>query len=1091
MILRYLTSILFILFLSTSLHSQEKSTSVWDATTFEGLKMRNIGPALMAGRIADIAIHPTNDNVWYVAVGSGGVWKTENSGITWKTIFDDQSCYSTGCITIDPSNSNVIWLGTGENVGGRHVGFGDGVYRSDDGGSTWKNMGLIQSEHISRIIVHPDNSDVIWVAAQGPLWSKGGERGLYKSIDGGKSWKQVLGNNEWTGVTEVVIDPTDPQVLYAATWDRHRTIAAYMGGGPGSGLHKSEDGGESWKKLTSGLPKSNLGKTGLAISPHKPNVLYAAIEQDLRKGGVYKSTDYGATWTKQSDAISGGTGPHYYQELYACPHNFDRIYLMDVRIQVSDNGGKNFRKLTEKHKHSDNHSITFRKDGPNYLLVGTDGGIYESYDLGANWRFIENMPITQFYKLAVDDTEPFYNVYGGTQDNSTEGGPVRTDNVQGIQNADWKVVLDWDGHQPATEPGNPNIVYGQRQEGTLARIDMATGEVVDIQPQPGEDEDYERYNWDAPILVSPHSPTRIYFASQRLWKSDNRGDDWTAISGDLTKNQNRFNLPIMGKQQSIDNAWDVLAMSNYNTITSIAESPLQQDLLYIGTDDGHVQISSNGGESWRKLSVGSLSGVPETAYVNNIMADMHDANTAYIALDNHKYGDYKPYLFKTTDKGATWKSIVSNLPSRNLVWRLVQDHVDPNLLFIGTEYGVYFSVNGGGRWTELSGGMPTIPTRDLTIQRRENDLVCATFGRSFYVLDDISPLRNLNDSVLSAEATLFPLRDTWWYVPRSDLGFYGSRGDQGAGHFVADNPPFGAVFTYYVKEGMESSKDIRKKEEKKQAKQNQSVEFPGWETLLDEKNESKNGMVLTIHNDQGEVVRRIDAPGKKGFHRVSWDLRYPVPNAVKMKADPPPQWGGPPTGLMAAPGTYTVTLSKRIMGEMTDIGESQTFEVKQLHKGSLPGASMKEVSAFWRGYEDAVRSSSALNIAMANTLKKVSRMNHALSNSKATSALDQRLHKVKLQVTNLSNQLSGNAVKLQVGEKTKPTIGDRLFAISRVVGGSSYGPTTSATTNLDICHRQIKAIGKALQDARTEISAIAQEIRKQGGPWIEGEDLGF
>lgn len=1043
----------------------------------------------MAGRIADIAIHPTNDNIWYVAVGSGGVWKTENSGISWKPLFDEQSCYSIGCVTIDPSNTNVIWVGTGENVGGRHVGFGDGIYKSEDGGSTWKNMGLKKSEHLSRIIIHPEDSNIIWVASQGPLWSKGGERGLYKSKDGGQSWNRVLGDDQWTGVTEVVIDPNDPSKLYAATWDRHRTIAAYMGGGTGSGLHRSADGGETWSTLSSGLPKSNMGKIGLAISPQKSNVLYAAIELDLRKGGVYKSTDYGATWSKQSDAVSGGTGPHYYQELYACPHNFDRLYLMDVRIQVSDNGGKNFRRLSEKNKHSDNHSITFREDDPNYLLVGTDGGIYESYDLGANWRFIDNMPITQFYKLAVDDTEPFYNVYGGTQDNSTEGGPSRTDNVQGIQNSDWRVVLNWDGHQPATEPGNPNIVYGQRQEGTLSRIDMVTGEVIDIQPQPGEDEDYERYNWDAPILISPHSPTRVYFASQRLWKSDNRGDDWIAVSDDLTKNENRFALPIMGRQQSMNNPWDVLAMSNFNTITSIAESPLQEGLLYIGTDDGIVQISGNGGESWRKVDVSSLPGVPGTAYVNNIMADMHDANTAYIALDNHKYGDFKPYLLKTNDRGATWQSIVGNLPNRNLVWRLVQDHVDKNLLFIGTEFGVYFSQNGGGKWIELSGGMPTIPTRDITIQRREDDLVCATFGRSFYILDDISPLRNLDDDVLNEEATLFPLRDALWYVPRSHLGFHGQKGDQGASHFVADNPPFGAVFTYYLKDGFTSSKDRRKKEEEKLSKNNQNVPFPGWDALQEEKAESKSGMLLTVRNADGEIVRRLEAPGKKGFHRVAWDLRYPVPNAVKMKADPPPAWGGPPSGMMAAPGTYTVTLSKREGGEVLDMSESKSFEVKPLREGALPGSSTKDVTAFWRSYEQAIRTSSALNIAMSNTKNKVSRMSAAIANANVDGSVDKRLHKVKSQVTQLSNQLSGNPVKLQVGEKTKPTIGERLFAISRVVGGSTYGPTTSARTNLAICNRQLDDITSKLKDARKEISAIAKEIMRNGGPWIEGEEL--
>jgi photosystem II stability/assembly factor-like uncharacterized protein len=731
--------VLLFLVWQASAFAQEETESIWSEKTFKGLELRNIGPAFMSGRIADIAIHPEDDNVWYVAVGSGGVWKTVNAGVTFEPIFDDQSVYSTGCVTIDPRNPHIIWVGTGENIGGRHASFGDGIYKSMDGGKSWKNMGLKKSEHISKIIVHPDNSDVIWVAAQGPLWSSGGERGLYKTTDGGQNWKKVLGEGEWTGVTEVVIDPRDPMRMYAATWDRHRTVAAYMGGGPGSGLHRSTDGGETWEELKQGLPESNMGKIGLAISPQQPDVLYVAIELDRRTGGVYKSTDRGSTWKKQSDAVSGATGPHYYQELYASPHQFDRLYLVDVRMQISEDGGKTFRRMKEEHKHSDNHALAFRADDPDYLLVGTDGGIYESFDLGENWRFFANLPLTQFYKLALDDSEPFYNVYGGTQDNNTQGGPVQTDNYQGIQNADWKVVLNWDGHQPATEPGNPNIMYGQRQEGTLSRIDLSTGEVVDVQPQPGKGENYERYNWDAPILISPHSPSRVYFASQRLWRSDNRGDEWRAVSPDLTRNEERLELPIMGKKQSWDNAWDLNAMSNYNTITSIAESPQKEGLIYIGTDDGLMHRTDDGGENWTKIDLRSLAGVPERAYVNDIKADLLDENTLYVALDNHKEGDYTPYLFKSTDRGNSWTAINKGIEKPNLVWRIVQDEVNPKLLFVGTEFGLYFTVSGGEQWIKLKGKVPTISFRDLAIQRRENDLVAASFGRGFLCVGRYQP----------------------------------------------------------------------------------------------------------------------------------------------------------------------------------------------------------------------------------------------------------------------------------------------------------------------------------------------------------------
>ena len=662
--------------------------------SLDAFKFRNIGPAFLSGRIADIVTHPENENVWYVAVGSGGVWKTENAGTTWTPIFDDQSTYSTGCITLDPSNPSTVWVGSGENVGGRHVAYGDGIYKSTDDGKTWKNMGLKNSEHISEIIVHPDNSDVVWVAVQGPLWNKGGERGLYKTTDGGKNWKRVLGNNEWTGATDIMIDPRNPQILYAATWDRHRTVAALMGGGPGSGIHRSDDGGITWKKLSTGLPTSNMGKIGITISPQQPDVVYAAIELDRTNGAVYRSSNRGESWTKMSNTVSGGTGPHYYQELYASPHEFDRLYLMNVRVLTSNDGGKTFAQLPERNKHSDNHAIVFKKDDPNYIMLGTDAGIYESFDAAKTWRYIKNLPLTQFYKVAVNNAAPFYQIFGGTQDNGSAGGPSATDEREGIANKHWYKTLFADGHQSATDPVYNDIIYAETQQGGLHRIDLTTGEQVSIQPQAGVGEPHERFNWDAPILVSPHNPARLYFASYRVWKSESRGDDWEPISGDLTRNEDRITLPIMGRQQSWDNAWDVGAMSNYNTITSIAESPVQDGLLYAGTDDGFIQVSENAGETWRSIPV-TLLGLPNRSFVNDIKADLYDANTVYVALDNHKEGDFNPYLFKSTDKGMTWKSIANNIPKRTLVWRLVQDHVNKNLLFAATEYGVYSSLNGG------------------------------------------------------------------------------------------------------------------------------------------------------------------------------------------------------------------------------------------------------------------------------------------------------------------------------------------------------------------------------------------------------------
>jgi photosystem II stability/assembly factor-like uncharacterized protein len=679
------------------------------ASTFARLKLRGIGPALMAGRIADIAIHPEDQSTWYVAVGSGNVWKTTNAGTTWTPIFDDQGSYSIGCVTLDPRNPDVVWVGTGENVSGRHVGYGDGIYRSLDGGTTWTNLGLRESEHIGRIIVDPRDSDVVYVACEGPLWSPGGDRGLYKTTDGGATWEKMLGGGEHTGVLSVVQDPRDPDVLYAATQQRFRNVAALMDGGPESGIHKSTDGGRTWRRLHHGLPTENMGKIGLAISPQDPDVLYATIELANRTGGFWRSADRGETWEKRNDYLSGGTGPHYYQELYACPHRFDRVYQMDVRMHVTEDGGRTFRRMTERNKHSDNHALAFDRDDPDYLLAGSDGGLYESWDRGESWKFVANLPITQFYKVAVDYDEPFYNIYGGTQDNSTQGGPSRTDNVNGIRNSDWFITVFADGHQPAVDPTNPDIIYSEWQEGNLVRHDRRTGEIVYIQPQPEEGEPWERFNWDSPILISPHDPARLYYASQRVWRSDDRGDSWTPISGDLTRALDRLALPMMGRVWSFDSPWDMSAMSAFGTVTSLAESPLVDGLVYAGTDDGIIQVTEDGGATWRRID--KLPGVPSMFFVNDIKADLHDPDTVYAVVDDHKSGDFTPYVLKSADRGRTWTSIAGDLPDRHIVWRLVQDHERPELLFAGTEFGVFFTIDGGWHWVKLTGGVPVIPFR--------------------------------------------------------------------------------------------------------------------------------------------------------------------------------------------------------------------------------------------------------------------------------------------------------------------------------------------------------------------------------------------
>ena len=1074
----------------------KEDDSPLSSSTFEAFSLRNIGPAFMSGRIADIIVMPDDPATWYVAVGSGGVWKTENAGTTWTSLFDGQNSYSIGALGHDPSNPNTIWVGTGENTGGRHNGFGDGIYKSIDGGGKWENMGLEASEHISKIIVHPEDPDTLWVASQGPLWSPGGERGVFKTTDGGKSWENTLTSGDYTGATDLVIDPRNPDRLYAAMWQHHRTVAAYVGGGPESGLWTSEDGGETWTELKTGLPEGNMGKIGLAISPIQPDVLYAAIELDRREGGTWKSTNRGASWKKMSDKTGGGTGPHYYQEMYASPHVFDRIYMVSNTTQISNDGGATWSDLNNEFKHVDDHAIAFRPDDPDYILFGSDGGLYESYDHTKTWRFINNLPITQFYKVAVDDAEPFYTVYGGTQDNNSQGGPSRTDSRNGIRNSDWFITLGGDGHQSAIEPGNPDIMYAESQQGNLARVDRITGEVIHIQPQAEPGDPVERWNWDTPIFVSQHEPTRLYFASQRLWRSDNRGDSWTAISGDLTRDEDRLQLPVQGRKWSWEAGWDLRAMSQYNTITSIGESPLDEDIIYVGTDDGLIQVTENGGQTWREVEVGSLPNVPDTAFVNDIRADLFDADTVYVALDNHKFGDYQPYLLKSTNRGRTWKDMSGNLEDRHLVWRIVQDHENPELLFTATEFGLFFTIDGGEKWIELTGNAPTISFRDLTIQRRENDLVAASFGRGFFIVDDISPLRSLTEESLNEEAMLFPGRKALWYIEQHPLAF-SEGGSQGNGYFRAPNPPFGANFTYYLAEDIASLKETRLKYEKPLIEDDEDTPFPGFDAITEELRETKPAIWLTIRDADDNVVRRLKSSAKKGFHRVNWDLRFPDTTVARPKKKDAQKDGQKdakadkePSGFLVPPGDYTVSLAKRVRGKTTELVSPQPFTVERLRDGALPP--QEDATAFWADISKFSRTVRASEITLSDLNGKINAL--AVAKQRTTGddpdALDDAWRAIRDEANALDEILNGNPAKTALWERKIPTIRSRLGTVMWGLSNSTYGPTHTHREQFDFAQSEFEDFKTRLKTlSEKTVPSFEEDVIAAGGPWVPGSKI--
>lgn len=1068
----------------------------FNETTFEGLQLRGIGPALMSGRIADIAVDPTDQSTWYVAVGSGGVWKTESAGTTWMPVFDDEDAYSIGSITIDPQDSATIWVGTGENNGGRHISYGAGVYRSRDGGHSWQNMGLPESEHIGMIRVDPRDSNVVFVASQGPLWSGGGERGLYKTTDGGENWRKVLGSglgntaedDLYTGVSEVHLDPRNPDVLYAVSWQRLRNVAVLMDGGPGSGIHKSEDGGETWRRLGEGLPEEVMGKIGFAISPQKPDVVYATIELANREGGFWRSEDGGESWEKRSDYLSGGTGPHYYQEIFASPHRFDRVYQMDVRLHVTEDGGKTFSEMESDSKHVDHHAMAFDPDDPDYLLVGNDGGVYESFDLGETWRYMANLPVTQFYKVSVDYDEPFYNVYGGTQDNSSLGGPVRTDNNVGIRNQDWYLTLWADGHQSMADPTNPNIIYANWQEGNLSRFDRATGEAVYIRPQPGADEPDERYNWDAPILISPHDAETLYFASYRVWRSRDRGDSWEAISGDLTRDQDRTRLPVMGRTWSFDSPWDLLAMSKFNTVTSLSESPLVEGLVYAGTDDGIIQVTEDGGSNWRRID--ELPGVPDNFFVNDIKADLHDADTVYVVVDHHKNGDYSPYVLRSTNRGRSFRSIAGNLPERHILWRIVQDHVNPDLMFLGSEFGLFFTVDSGGSWTKLTGNTPNIAFRDLAIQTRENDLVGATFGRGFYVLDDYSPLRAVNDDMLKNGSVLFPVRRAHWYVPRrphacTEPGCVDSQGDA---YFVAPNPDFGATFTYYLAEPVESLEEQRKSAEKAAAANDEDIRFPDWDRIEAEALEDDPAMIFTVTDTDGNVVRRLTGPTDAGFHRLAWDLRYPalhpfVPAEERDEFDDM-------DGVLVVPGRYRVSMQRRVDGVLTDIGEPQAFDVVSIREPTLAGTSQEVRVTFLRQVDELARAVSGTVATIDETTAELAAIKEVLSRSTSDPTLYERANSLAKALDGERDRLSGDPMLSQFNAEQPVPVSARLSAANMSPHWNAHGPTTTHRETLQVARNQYNATRSSL--ARlidSDYAALKQDLARAGVPWSPGRGL--
>lgn len=1050
----------------------------YDAGTFSALSARSLGPALLSGRVGDIAVNPMKRSEFYVAACSGGVWKTTNGGLSFRPVFDGYGSFSIGCLALDPGDASTVWVGTGENNSQRSVSWGDGVYVSRDAGKSFRNVGLPQSGHIGMIAIDPRDSDVVYVAAMGPLWSSGGERGLYKTTNGGAAWSRVLHISEDTGINEVHLDPGDPDTLYATAYQRRRHVWTLIDGGPESSIYKSTDAGRSWKKIDSGLPGVDKGRIGMAVSRAEGGPLYAIVEAADGQGGVFRSVDRGATWEKRSGYMT--TSPQYYNELFTDPRDPDRVYAADTFLAVSDDGGANFRRLPITDMHVDFHAMWIDPDNTDHLLVGNDGGLYETFDR-ASWRHFENLPITQFYRVAVDNSLPFYYVYGGTQDNNTQGGPSRTTDRAGITNADWFVTVGGDGFQVAVDPEDPNTVYCEWQDGGLTRYDRASGEEVDIRPREKEGDPAFVFNWDTPLMISPHRRTRLYAAGNFLFRSEDRGDTWTRISEDLSRGLDRNQLKVMGKIQKPDAVAKHRSTSIFGSAVALAESPLVEGLLYAGSDDGLIHISEDGGTTWRKVE--NFPVVPEMSYVSDLEASNHSAEVVYATFDNHKMGDFAPYILRSDDRGRSWKPVAGDLPARDTVYTIVEDPVNADLLFAGTEYGAYFTLDGGKRWLKIR-GLPTIAVRDLVIQRRESDLVMATFGRGFYILDDYSMLRTFAPEVLREQATIFPIKRALAYVERSRLGGTYGRGWSGTDYFAAKNPPAGAVVTYYLKE-----KPLSRREQRKEAEKKEDWKYPTLEQFQAEDRELPPVVVLTIRDADGSVVRRLDVPKEKGMHRVAWNLRFPEPGPASLARGELAPWDLVTSGTLAPPGRYTAQLSKIVDGVAEDLTPQQPFEVVDLNVASGAATGEKRLEKF-QLERDLAGLQRAVQGAVRLADEASSRLTLLRKAAADTPGLDadvfKDLESLRARLQDLRIELRGDPTYDDRMVPEGPSIAGRVGSALGNLLGTTQVPPTTAREQFDLAAREFETLLPKLRQLDQDLGAFEARLEAAGSPWTPG-----
>ena len=1075
--------LLTIAFAPLLLGAKEKSKTATkdtlvNSSLVSGLKFRSIGPALTSGRIADFAVNPNNYSEYYVAVASGGIWKTNNNGISFNPVFDSYGAYSIGCLAMDAKNTNVVWAGTGENNHQRALGYGDGIYLTVDGGKSWNNMGLKESRQIGMILIDPRNSNVVYAAAEGSAWGPGGDRGLYKTSDKGKTWSKILSISENTGINNIICDPNNPDILYATSEQRRRHVYTKIGGGPESAIHKSVDGGKTWTKLKKGLPSEHMGGIGIAISPQNSDVVYAIIEAANSAGGFFRSTDRGESWNKMSKHTASG---QYYNEIYCDPVEFDKVYSVETFSHVTKDGGKTWAKIGVKNRHVDDHALWIDPTNNKHFMIGGDGGVYITYDDGEKWRQISNLPVTQFYRVSVDNEKPFYNIYGGTQDNATLGGPSQNTSKFGVTSGEWYVTVFGDGFWSQSDPTNPDIVYSEWQYGNAVRYDKKSGEKLSIKPRPRKDELTYRWNWNAPLVISHHSNTRLYMAANKVFRSSDRGDTWEVISDDLTTQIDRNTWPVMGKYWSVDAVVKNVSTSQYNTIVSISESPINENIIYVGTDDGLIQVTTDGGKSWTKTS--TFPGVPQYTYVSDINASQFDENVVFATFDNMKSDDFKPYILKSTDKGKSWKSISSNLPENGTVHTIVQDFKNSELLFAGTEFGVFFTINSGKDWVQLKSGIPTIAVRDIAIQKDECDLVLATFGRGFYILDDYSPLRTVNEEMAKKSSLLFPIADANLFMQINKI--YG----QGETYFGAKNPSYGATFSLYLKDVPKTVKELRHEKEKELFKTGEQIHQPTYKELADEKREVPAYLLVNIKDTDGDVIRTFTQKPSKGITRINWDLRYNQPES-RMKAEKFDPFKKTSGGIFVLPGTFTVDIAMVNNGVADLLTNSEKFEVKALNNTTIPAANRPEMVAFQKEVATYAKSMTGAMTATKDLNQEVLAIKQtALTLPDSHGELMEKIISVEKELYDISFAFRGSQPKASFEEvpPAELSLYRRLNSIIYAQMSSTSNITETSKMSFSILKDKYPPILKQITEiANTKLPEIRKMLDNMGAAYTPG-----